>query len=314
LGALSTPGTGGASLTGCRARPAPAAFRRPVPSPRSNVPPRRATIHEASTKVHAIHPSGLPLTRDPPGGRRILRLSPRASHPAVTSSARQGQGQASSTRPELHNRHHVGPPNCEFTRKVRHRVATADECTPWHTEGPFACAAEGCTPVPVPLGWAGRRCASPPRSVRRARAPPPVAPSPWKALDRYDDASASVRTWRACGHWFGDGREQRKRVFDRFFTTKPVAQGTRQGLNLAFASIVTKHGGDDRGRLEGRLRDELHADSAISRSGHSQVGGSVGCRALAGPLLGRVGPGSMAALRWLGGGVRIEGAQTLGDQ
>ena len=25
----------------------------------------RATIHEASTKVHAIHPSGLPLTRDP---------------------------------------------------------------------------------------------------------------------------------------------------------------------------------------------------------------------------------------------------------
>jgi hypothetical protein len=28
-----------------------------------------ATIHEASTKVHAIHPSGLPLTRDPQAGQ-----------------------------------------------------------------------------------------------------------------------------------------------------------------------------------------------------------------------------------------------------
>jgi len=59
-------------------------------------------------------------------GRGPLRLYPRASHPTVTSSARQGQGQAASTRPGLHHRHHVGPPNCESTRKVRHRVATAD--------------------------------------------------------------------------------------------------------------------------------------------------------------------------------------------
>ena len=84
-----------------------------------------ATIHEASTKVHAIHPSGLPLARDPRMGREVLRLSPRASHPAVTSNARQGRGQASSTRPELRRRPHVGPPNCESTRKVRPRVATA---------------------------------------------------------------------------------------------------------------------------------------------------------------------------------------------
>ena len=33
--------------------------------PAAHIPPRGATIHEASTKVHAIHPSGLPLTRDP---------------------------------------------------------------------------------------------------------------------------------------------------------------------------------------------------------------------------------------------------------
>lgn len=62
----------------------------------------------------------------PSRGRGLLRLSPRASHPTVTSSARQGRGQAASTRPGLHHRHHAGPPNCESTRKVRHRVATAN--------------------------------------------------------------------------------------------------------------------------------------------------------------------------------------------
>ena len=76
MGALSTPGTSGALLTECRARPAPATSRRPVPTPRPNIPSRGATIHGASTKVHAIHPSGLPLTRDLHDGTEILRLSP----------------------------------------------------------------------------------------------------------------------------------------------------------------------------------------------------------------------------------------------
>jgi len=35
----------------------------------------------------------------------------------------------------------------------------------------------------------------------------------------------------------------RRRVFDPFFTTKPVGQGTGQGLSLAYAVIVQKHGG-----------------------------------------------------------------------
>ena len=37
--------------------------------------------------------------------------------------------------------------------------------------------------------------------------------------------------------------EIRRRVFDPFFTTKPVGRGTGQGLALAHASIVKKHGG-----------------------------------------------------------------------
>ncbi len=47
-----------------------------------------------ATRVHAVHPPGLPLTCDPPGGTGILGLTPRASHPAVTGSARRGWGQA----------------------------------------------------------------------------------------------------------------------------------------------------------------------------------------------------------------------------
>jgi signal transduction histidine kinase len=35
----------------------------------------------------------------------------------------------------------------------------------------------------------------------------------------------------------------RRNVFDPFFTTKPVGQGTGQGLAIAHAVIVHKHGG-----------------------------------------------------------------------
>src|SRR6266702_4509704 len=45
-------------------RPAPAASQRPAPAPRLD-PSARLTHNETSTEVYAIHPSGLPLARDP---------------------------------------------------------------------------------------------------------------------------------------------------------------------------------------------------------------------------------------------------------
>jgi hypothetical protein len=57
----------------------------PQPHPTSG-----ATHHEASTRVHAIHPSGLPLACNPPDGTVGPWAFPCAPHPAVTSSARQG--------------------------------------------------------------------------------------------------------------------------------------------------------------------------------------------------------------------------------
>lgn len=52
----------------------------------------------------------------------------------------------------------------------------------------------------------------------------------------------SVRV-EVCDTGVGIRDEIRRKVFDPFFTTKPVGRGTGQGLALAHASIVTKHGG-----------------------------------------------------------------------
>ncbi len=76
VGAPSTPGTAVLSPAECRARPAPAASQRPVPAPRTCIPPAGLLNYGASTGVHAIHPSGLPLTCDPRMGREALGLSP----------------------------------------------------------------------------------------------------------------------------------------------------------------------------------------------------------------------------------------------
>jgi hypothetical protein len=62
-------------------------------TPDPNDPSTGASCNEASPRVHTVHPSGLPLTCNPMDGTRVLGLSLRASHPAVTSDAcRSGDG------------------------------------------------------------------------------------------------------------------------------------------------------------------------------------------------------------------------------
>jgi len=41
----------------------------------------------------------------------------------------------------------------------------------------------------------------------------------------------------------GMSREVRNRLFDRFFTTKPVGKGTGLGLSIGYQIVVEKHGG-----------------------------------------------------------------------
>ena len=58
---------------------------------------------------------------------------------------------------------------------------------------------------------------------------------------RYDDGWAEIRVSdTGCGI----PESARERVFDPFFTTKPVGKGTGQGLAIAYAVIVEKHGGE----------------------------------------------------------------------
>ena len=76
-------------------RPAPAASRRPVPAPRYNIPSSGASDNEASTEVHAMHPSGHSRRLWPPDETGAIRLLLRASNPAdqePTTHVRVGTG------------------------------------------------------------------------------------------------------------------------------------------------------------------------------------------------------------------------------
>ena len=62
--------------TGRRARPAPAASQRPVLTSPPPAIHRRGPLDEASTRVQAIQPSGLPLAWRPPTEQEPLGLPP----------------------------------------------------------------------------------------------------------------------------------------------------------------------------------------------------------------------------------------------
>jgi hypothetical protein len=90
--------------------------------PATTIHPCEALLDEASTRVQAIHPSGLPLAC---GSRmeRGRRAFPRASHPALTSDARRGGDRPPSTDPNNALCHRLSLQPCVFTQCVRPRVA-----------------------------------------------------------------------------------------------------------------------------------------------------------------------------------------------
>ena len=92
------------SRTGATSRPAPAASQRPVPAPRRTSHRQGSALNEASTRVQAFRPSGLPLACGRPDGTGRPWAFPRASHPAdqEPDDARRGGDRPSSTDLELH--------------------------------------------------------------------------------------------------------------------------------------------------------------------------------------------------------------------
>ncbi len=91
VGAPSTPRTAVLSRLKSSPWPAPAASQRPVLAPRSNIPSNEVPLHEASTGVQAIHPSGLPLACSPPMEREPLGSPPSFEpHRLITGDARRG--------------------------------------------------------------------------------------------------------------------------------------------------------------------------------------------------------------------------------
>ena len=88
------PEDDGAHPAGSPPRPAPAASQRQVLRSRQQQAIDGVPFTRHQTRVHAIHPSGLPLAHAPGMEPAALRLPPRASHPAVTGNARRGWGQA----------------------------------------------------------------------------------------------------------------------------------------------------------------------------------------------------------------------------
>jgi hypothetical protein len=106
-------------LTGCRARPAPAASQRPVPAPRNHIPSRGHSSRGINGGSRNSPVRSAPGLRSP-DGPGILGPSPDAPNPAVAGGARQGRGRAVSTRPELRRRH-----SRPSTLRVRSHSATS---------------------------------------------------------------------------------------------------------------------------------------------------------------------------------------------
>ena len=117
---------------------APAASQRPVPAPHSSTPPRGASLNEASTRVHAIHPSGLPLACGrPDGSGQPLGFSPGLRTPPArswTTHAEVGTGHRARTWNYMLNS------SSSISNPVVHSLcATSGRTSPIQSSGPVTC-------------------------------------------------------------------------------------------------------------------------------------------------------------------------------
>ena len=115
------------SRSGRLDRPASARSQRPVPVSRSSVSSIGNAHYEASTKVQAIHPPGLPLAcRRPDGTDRGLGV-PLSFAPRRPGAGRRTSGWDRPSSTDLNNalRHQPNLQSSVFTRGVRPRVARA---------------------------------------------------------------------------------------------------------------------------------------------------------------------------------------------
>jgi hypothetical protein len=107
----------GATAATCR-------FPAASPNPRHHIPSPGFPVTRPQQRFSVIHPSGHFPACSPRMVRAPLDVNPDASNPTVTGDARQGREQAvghwPGTTPSTSRR----PPISEFTRIVRHRVAT----------------------------------------------------------------------------------------------------------------------------------------------------------------------------------------------
>ena len=107
----------GATAATCR-------FPAASPTPQLHIPSPGLSVTRSQRRFSVIHPSGHFPACGPRMARAPLDVNPDASNPTVTGDARQGREQAFGHWPGTTLSTSRRPPIGEFTRIVRHRVAT----------------------------------------------------------------------------------------------------------------------------------------------------------------------------------------------
>ena len=104
----------------------------------------------------------------------------------------------------------------------------------------------------------------------------------WRERPRWAGQRSAIRTcWRPasrdrdfvlteiCDSGPGVPAELRTKIFEPFFSTKPVGEGTGLGLDISYRIVVQRHGGDlsvlsDPGDTRFQVRLPLHAPASAA--------------------------------------------------